>query len=202
MIEITAKNCDLILDLGAPNFVPINDFSRVIQVIISKFPYLDMWRSFSILGTSFPETMGVIKGGLEILPRFEWQLYKKIVTNFTRDGLRLPVFGDYAICHPKIVKMDMRVIHPSATVRYTIGNNWCIVKGKSNRKDPYQFKGLCQTLIDSGNFSVPRISYGDEYIINCANDPKKKESLTTWRKVGTNHHIERVVRDVSSYCVA
>src|SRR3990167_6287649 len=61
----------------------------------------EIWRTFTVLGTSFPETMASIKKRGEIVPRHEWQLYKILVNNFQKVGLRLPTFGDYAISHPQ-----------------------------------------------------------------------------------------------------
>jgi hypothetical protein len=61
-LEVQSTNCDFILDLGSPNnFVPLNGFSMIIQKLIEKMPHLNNWRTFTLLGTSFPETIGSIK---------------------------------------------------------------------------------------------------------------------------------------------
>ena len=44
----------------------------------------------------------------------------------------------------------------------------------------------------------PEFSEGDRYISECAGGSAGTGNLTTWRKVGTNHHLEKVVRDISS----
>jgi len=200
ILEIQPTVCDFILDLGAPNFVPIEGFSRVIQTIVSKIPYLHNWRTFSVLGTSFPETMAGIRKGGEIIPRYEWQLYKRLVNNFRKSNLRLPSFGDYAISHPKVIEQDMRMLNPSATIRYTIDNGWYIVKGKNYKEYGLkQYHELSRQALCSKYFFSTAFSWGDNYIQECANRSEKPGNLTTWRQVGTNHHIVKVAQDIASF---
>ena len=196
-------DCDFTLDLGAPNFVPSDGFAKAIQAIITTLPYLNNWRTFTILGTSFPETMAVIKKGGEIVPRYEWQLYKILVFGFKKAGLRLPAFGDYAISHPKVLELDMRITKPWATIRYTTEDGWFIVKGENVREEKYgkltQYRGLCRKLIDSKYYYGPTFSWGDNFIQECASGTGKTGNLSTWRQVGTNHHIVKVIQDIASF---
>lgn len=203
-LGIQPKNCDFILDLGAPNnYVPLDDFSTAIRIIVSRVPYLKNWRTFTFLGTSFPETMGSIREGTEIVPRHEWQLYKKLILSFGKIGLRLPSFGDYAISHPKVFDVDMRVMKPSATIRYTIDDGWYIVKGKKVRDKRLtnysQYRKLCKQVLVSGYYCKPEFSWGDNYIQECANGTVTTGSLSTWRQVGTNHHIVKVTQDIANF---
>ncbi len=199
-LKIKSESCDLIIDLGAPSFIPLEGFSMAIQQIVSKLPYLNDWRTFTIIGTSFPETMAGIKLGGEIIPRFEWQLYKILVANFQRAGLRLPAFGDYAINYPVIPELDWRVVKPRATIRYTIDDRWYIVKGDNVRDHGYeQYHELSQKVLASRYYYGPDFSWGDDYIQTCANKNAKTGNLSTWRQVGTNHHIEKVTQDIASF---
>lgn len=201
-LETSHNNCDLILDLRAPNFIPLDGFVNVVHDIVSKIPYLDEWATFTILGTSFPETMAVIKEGMEIIPRYEWQLYKKLIASLRRTKLRIPTFGDYVIAHPKVIEMDMRLIKPSATIRYAINDNWCIVKGKSFRDNRTQYHELCKKLVVSPHFFSADFSYGDDYIQKCAEKKEGCGTLSTWRQVGTTHHIEKATQDIANLCAA
>jgi hypothetical protein len=198
VIGADAENWDLILDLGAPNFVPVEGFTKMIEALIRRLPYLPRWRTFTVIGTSFPSTMAEIKRSLEMIPRWEWILYNRLVANLSRGSIRVPTFGDYAINHPDPLSLDMRLVKPSASIRYAIDDGWLIVKGPNVRDNRFdQYRGHCQTVINSGNYMGPGFSQGDKYINACAKGGKTG-NLTTWRNVGTNHHIEKVVRDVSS----
>lgn len=201
-LEIEPNDCNLILDLISPNFIPLDGFSKVILQIVESLAYLSTWGGFSILGTSFPETMGGIAEGIKILPRYEWQLYKKLIEVFNGANLRLPAFGDYAILHPSARDdLDWRKMRTSPNIRHTIDDNWCIVRGKSYRERKLvleQYFELSQQLIRSQYYGQD-VSWGDEYIKKCAGRTVGHGSLTTWRQVGTNQHIEKVAQDISSF---
>jgi hypothetical protein len=196
---LAIEQCDLIIDLRAPNFEPIDGFAGLLSNVIAKLPNLNLWRSITIVSTSFPSTLSGINPGLLIIPRNEWRLYKLLVTNLKKLGARLPSFGDYAINHPDQLQMDMRLMKPNASVRYTINDDWLIAKGKNVRDYGYaQYEDLCRMVIESNYYSGQGFSAGDEYILSCANKIASTGNLTTWRWVGTNHHIEMVARDAAN----
>ena len=202
-LGIPTSDCDLVLDLGAPSFVPPDGFSMAIQQIVSKLPYLNDWRTFTVLSTSFPATMAGIKKGGEIVPRYEWKLYKMLVDDLKKAGVRLPAFGDYAINHPKVLEIDMRKVKPSATIRYTIDDGWYIVKGENVRDKKFgkfkQYRDISRKFINSKYYYGQAFSWGDNFVQECASGRGKTGNLSTWRQVGTNHHIVKVIQDIASF---
>jgi hypothetical protein len=189
-----------VLDLGAPNFEPVQQFEKVVAVIIRKLPYLTKWRTLSVIGTSFPKSMAEIKQSVEIIPRREWQLYKLLVPHLQQGGLRIPTFGDYTASYPDHMPMDMRFLKPTATIRYAVDDGWLVVKGKNVRDHKFQqYRQLAQTVVNSPKFCGPRFSQGDQYISECASGKGKTGNLTSWRKVATVHHIEKVITDIASF---
>ncbi|HYW80695.1 MAG TPA: beta family protein [Thermoguttaceae bacterium] len=196
---VNIKDCDLIFDLGAPNFEPVEGFAKLVETLIRKLPYLARWRTFTLMGTSFPSTMAEIKRGPATIPRYEWVLYKRLVGSLRKAKVRLPTFGDYGISHPDLLLLDMRKLKPSATIRYTTDDDWFIVKGPNVRENGFgQYRDHCRMVIASGSYMGPSFSEGDRHISECAAGSASTGNLTTWRKVGTNHHLEKVVRDVSN----
>lgn len=198
-IKIVPNICDFIIDSGAPNFIPLEGFSKIIiETIISKLPYLNEWRTFTLLGTSFPETMAIIKKGGEIVQRYEWQLYKVLIDGLKKAKLRLPTFGDYVINHPKEGELDWRIVKPAATIRYTIEDGWYILKGDNVRDYGFeQYHNLSRKILNSRYYDGPTFSWGDGYIQTCSNKSAKTGNLSTWRQVGTSHHIEKVIHDIA-----
>ena len=197
-LGVDIEQCDFIIDLGAPNFEPIDGFANLLVNIIKNLPNLELWRSFGIIGTSFPPSLSGLKFGTTIIPRNEWHLYNVLIGNLRKLGKRVPSFGDYAINHPDILTVDMRFVKPSANVRYTINNKWLIAKGQNVRDYGYgQYKDLCCSIVESEYYCGQQFSKGDEYIYACAHDEEPTGNLSTWRWVGTNHHIEIVARDVA-----
>jgi hypothetical protein len=198
MFGLKFEDCDLIIDLGAPNFEPINGFTKMMEAFYRRLPYLSRWRTITLIGTAFPNSMAEIKQSTEYIKRWEWVLYKQLV-NRLKGSVRLPAFGDYGINHPNSISLDMRLVKPSATIRYTIEDGWLIVKGPNVRDNGYeQFRHHCKTVLNSHNFMGPDFSTGDKYIELCAAGAVGPGNLTTWRKVGTSHHVEKVVLDISN----
>ncbi|MDK1081189.1 MAG: beta family protein [Anaerolineae bacterium] len=199
-ISIKLENCDFVLDLGAPpNFEPITEFANLIETVIKDLPHLNYWRSFGILGTSFPSSLGGIKSGVSLLPRKEWILYKELVQSLQKSNVRIPSFGDYVINHPDVVYLDMRIIKPKANVRYTLGDCWLLARGKNVRDFGLgQHKDLCNLIINHHEFYGASFSTADKYIQDCAQGNVSTGNLTTWRRIGTNHHIELVARDAAN----
>jgi len=200
-LAVQPDNTDFVLDLRAPkNFDPLAGFSRLLQSIIARIPYLAEWRTFTMIGTSFPSTMGALDRGPQEIVRREWLLYKHLAGALGKARRRLPTFGDYTITHPAVVLLDMRKVRPAASLRYTVDDAWYIIKGRNVRDYGFeQYQDLCRVLISSGSFAGRMFSKGDAYIEDRANGKTKGPgNLMTWRQVGTNHHIVKVVEDIAN----
>jgi len=200
-IGLQVRECDLVLDLGAPNFEPVNGFAKLIEdAIIRRLPDLRLWRTFTLVGTSFPQSMAEVKESPATIRRSEWLLYTMLIENLRKTKTRLPAFGDYGINHPSVDLVDWRKVKPSAKIKYTADDSWFIVKGSNVRDNKFeQYRGLCQTVIDSPHYPGEDFSYGDKYIADCASGIGKTGNLTTWCMVGMNHHLEKVVADIASF---
>ncbi len=192
------EDCDLILDLEAPNFDPMDGFVNILEEIIRVFPNLDRWRRLVLIGTSFPSTMAIVGLGASIIPRSEWSMYKMLASRLAQLGVRVPCFGDYAINHPEVPTIDMRIVKPSASIRYTVDDGWLLVKGKNVRDNGFdQYRDLCSMVVGAKKYYRGwKFSKGDEYIYKCSQGQASTGNLTTWRWVGTNHHLEMVAQDV------
>lgn len=197
--HLLLKDCDLILDLGFPNFSPLGDLADLVAGVLGELMGIGQWRTVVLLGTAFPASMGSVHKGAELIDRNEWVLYTRVIQILRRSHHRIPTFGDYTINHPEVSNMDMRLVKPAATIRYAIDDHWLLIKGSNVRDNGYaQYTGHCKTVISSGHFSENLFSCGDKYISDCADGCAKTGNLTTWRWVGTNRHIEKIVSDLAN----
>jgi hypothetical protein len=197
-LALRPNDAHFILDLESPSFEPLEGFTKMVIKLMSKIPAINRWRTLTICGTSFPETMGEVERGVEIRKRFEWLSYKLLCRTLAPVDRR-PTFGDYAIAHPALLRVDMRRVKPAASLRYTIDDAWYIAKGRNLRDNGNeQYRDQCANLISSGLFMGERYSAGDEHIRKCAARLVDPGNLTTWRWVGTNHHLRKAVMDISS----
>ena len=190
---------DLVIDLE--DLGP--EASRAVLVARSVFSMIkghDSWRRIILAAASFPEDLSEIDSArITTLPRREWELWKTL----QRRPNLLPrpeiIFGDYAISHPVPKELDPRTMRMSASIRYTTQENWLVVKGRNVRQYGFdQYFELCKTLVKLPEFFGKNYSWGDQYIAACALGQTGPGNATTWRKVGTNHHLTVIVQEIAS----
>lgn len=196
-IGANIDNLHIVVDLEAPSFDPLAALAGALKARLNDIPNQFAWRTFTLVGTSFPESMASLKTGPQVIPRSEWLLYKLYVSMLSQAELA-PNFGDYTISHPVTPEGDMRLLQPSASIRYTIDDAWYILKGKNVRRYKFhQYRSLCGNVASSSFFYGSNFSEGDRYIVGCYQGGESTGNLTTWRWVGVNHHITKVVDDLS-----
>ncbi len=198
-LGISALQTDLILDLGALNSGEIATLVTVVLDFIRGIPVLGQWRSFAMTATGFPENLlGLPPSALSPVPRLEWTLWCR-VTAAGRALPRLPAFGDYSIAHPQPSEVDPRIMSPSSGIRYTTSDSWLISKARNVRDYGYEeFREACRQLIRRPDYLGPQFSWGDQFIQDCAHERTGTGNLTTWRKVGTSHHLAFVTGQLAS----
>jgi hypothetical protein len=199
VLNLQMQDIDLLVDLSNGNFEPLDGLTEIISTIIHNSSSFSRARNSIIAGTAFPNSMkDVVKDG-HIMRRHEWLLYKELVDR-VRLRQRIPTFSDYAIASPNMPNMDMRMIRVAATVRYTIDDAWLIIKGLNVRDHKYdQYRNLCRLVVDSPHYLGSKFSLGSNYIERCMRGQASTGQLTTWRWVGTNHHISKVTHDLASF---
>jgi hypothetical protein len=198
-IELDVSDIDIVVDLKAPNFEPIDGLAQLLANVLTASPVFLTARSLIITATAFPPTMASITGPIQFVSRQEWLLYRALISRLPTDARR-PTFGDYAIAAPDLPQGDMRLLKPSATVRYAVTDGWIIAKGSNVRDNGFeQYRGCCGAVTSSALYLGARFSPGSDYIERCRTGAAKTGNLTTWRWVGTNHHIAKVVYDLANF---
>jgi hypothetical protein len=189
---------DLVVDFGTPNYMPIGAFVRVMQALLAMLPNLNRWRTLTLAGTAYPQSVANLAPPFQIISRYEWMAYRTLVNQLGRDA-RIPTFGDYGVAHPDLVELDMRLIKPFAKLRYTIDDAWHIGRGTPVRTHGFgQYQQMCQLLTQQPYFSGTGYSAGDTYIADCAAGRVATGNLSTWVWVSTNRHLTKVVADLAT----
>ncbi|MEQ8399383.1 MAG: beta family protein [Silicimonas sp.] len=196
-IGLSLDDIDLVIDLGAPNFEPYNAFAGALIAAMQKLGNLHDFRNFVVIGTAIPETFKDVAKGADQLPRHDWLFYQALLGKMP-SGMRQPNYGDYTIVHPEFAPVDMRKIKSAGKLVYTTSNAWEVRKGGAFRDNPEQMHDHCASIVTSGTFSGAAFSNGDDYIAKCAIKTKGPSNLTRWKEVAINHHITRVLGDLST----
>ncbi|GLV28000.1 hypothetical protein TomTYG75_05240 [Sphingobium sp. TomTYG75] len=197
-LGIDLAGLDLVLDLAAPTWEPESGLVALIMMALSGANTFAQARSVTIVGSSFPDSMGMVTGPIQFWPRREWAVYRALLAALPL-GARRPGFGDYTIAGPGFAQGDMRLLKPSATIRYACNDGWIIAKGSNVRDNGFaQYQTCSGTITTSPLFLGAHFSRGSAYIDGCRLGTEKTGNLTTWRWVGTNQHITKAVSDLAS----
>ncbi|WP_457301929.1 beta family protein, partial [Phyllobacterium sp. P5_D12] len=122
LLGLSSNQVDLIIDLGAPNFQPYDDFADALIAAMENVSDLEIYRSLVVIGSGFPQILAINKPGGH-LPRHDWIFYKTLRSKLLGAG-RIPTFGDYTIVHPEFSAQDMRLLKPAGKLVYTAGDTW------------------------------------------------------------------------------
>lgn len=197
-LGVTIADYDVILDLEAPAWDPQDVLINIVTAAIQASNAMAIARSLILAGTSFPASMAEVTGPIQFWPRREWTFFRALLAALGETG-RKPTFADYAIAANGYSQMDMRKVKPSATIRYACDDGWIIVKGVNVRDNGFgQYRGCSGTVTGSAHFLGSGFSPGSDYIEQCRDGIAGTGSLSTWRWVGSNHHITKVVADLAT----
>jgi hypothetical protein len=195
--DLELDTLDILIDLRSPNFNPIDALAQLMVAVLTGSPIFQEARSVTIIATAFPTSMAEVAVPIAYVVRSEWDLYTRIIA-LLPPGYRRPAFGDYAIAAPDLFQGDMRLIKPSATVRYATERGWLIAKGPNVRDNGFgQYRERCRSVVESAAYLGGAFSTGSDYIDKCRAGISSTGNLTTWRWVGTNHHIAKVLHDLA-----
>lgn len=199
-IGVSVAETDIVIDLKVIQKDQIGLLTRSVRDVIRSLPMIKEWRSIALVATAFPQSMSLFEpNSIGLTSRGEWQLWTNLLHNAAKI-IRMPDFGDYTIVHPELLDIDPRIMQLGAKIKYTVDNDWIIVKGTSiKRGGSEQTVELCRKLIIQRQFCGAEFCWGDRYIRGCANGTESYGNQTTWVTVGVNHHITYVVNQLQTY---
>lgn len=200
-LSAIAPSVDLLLDFREITASQVGLLSIAIEAILNTIPHITAWRTVTLAGCAFPQTLGALSpGSVTPLPRSEWAVWLGLYAKRAQLS-RLPTYGDYGINHPDLLVLATRVPSFSANLRYTTATDFLVFKGHSVRKHPRRFKqfnDLCSLLIARAEFSGAGFSNGDKYVDACAAGTDGPGNATKWRYAGTSHHLTFVPHQIAS----
>jgi len=160
------------------------------------------WRTYIFSGGAFPENLSLCKIDEEnLIPRLEWKNWKEQYADIK--VIRKPAFSDYTIQYP-IYKDASQFFHPTSSIKYSLDENWLVMKGKKQKFELYLASAA--ELIKDSRYYGENFSFGDKFIYNKAKHfpvyikkpaVKGTGSTETWLKAGINHHMTLVATQIA-----
>jgi hypothetical protein len=202
---LAPEELDLVVDLGAVEELIAEGIANLTREFLAAVPDQPRWRTLTVTGCAFPISMGrVDRHASEVVERAEWKAWQNSLYRVRHSIPRLPTYGDCAIQHPKGVEgFDPRLMQVSAAARYTLPDDWLLIKGESTRNVAaiQQFPKLAKRLVYgklSAYFAGEKHCLGCKGIKAAADGAPKLGSAEAWRRLGTIHHITMVVDGLAS----
>lgn len=195
---------DLIMDLGAVEDLVLEGVQSLTDAFLQEVPEHQRWKTMIVSACAFPSSLGrVDRNDHSLVERTEWKAWRANLHENRNSLVRLPTFSDCGIQHPQGVEdFDPRTMQGSAAIRYTVNENWLLIKGEGTRRAPpsKQFPDLATRLV----FGRFREHYAGQHCAGCgfmrdaADGADGFGSLEAWRRLGTIHHIETVMRGLAA----
>lgn len=207
--NFSRKNIDLLIDIKEikENGGQYLQFMNAGQ----RIENLSEWRNFIFASGAFPENLSECKlDEPTSLPRFDWQNWSRHIRE--KKLTRNPIFADYTIRNP-IFKEALQYYTPTPSIKYTLENDWLILKGKMRQHEHYlaNAKLLVEDMTDT--FRGEKFSWGDKNIAEKAKyyhqyvkdikSGKLKQGKgtgrnTDWIAWGINHHVIVVLNQIAN----
>ena len=194
-IWLTPQDCIITADFKGSGFQAIDIAADVIEGAMDVLQEFGRWQKVAFQGTSYPLTNPAAAEADVLVPRKEWQAWKKAV-DFDNSAPEHFMFGDYAPDHSKMEWNKKGGVAAHRCYRYTTENDWYIVRGSDSGQTTNVMEGICKKLVASQHYAGRTFSYADEQIYQIAKEATMPGSSTDWREINVCHHITRVVRDM------
>jgi hypothetical protein len=202
-IELDKNNVDLMLDYQ--RFDPQNPD---LKTLLAKIPDLSRWRSFIVACGAFPQDLQKCEKGSNRIPRNDWRTWKSQFVDETSIQRR-PSFSDYANQYG-LYKEPVENCNPSASIRYTLEDEWLVMRGEAprgkvtsekaeRRPGREQYNAHAQLLCeDTEIFYGQDFSWGDDFIYKRSVNKEDHGSPEIWLRAGINHHMTVVSRQIAN----
>jgi hypothetical protein len=196
-VGLDASNIDLFLDIGSVASSSAGAVAQMHRANVDLIPDLLDWRTLTVLASAFPLSLASLTRDVwNPARRHDWRGWSRLVTGSRSLG-RLPAFGDYAIAHPDLPPEGRATI--LAQLRYATSDSWLIWKGANVFKSGFdQFYDICGDLIGRPEYRGADFSQGDADIQSKATTHDSPGNAETWRRIGTNHHLETVLDQIAN----
>jgi hypothetical protein len=203
-LALRPAQVDLLVDAGAVTASTMPSVESALRTHLGHLqPGLngsqpDLWRRTVVVAGSFPKAVATkVSKVVETIPRLEWAMWLTLRTHHPTI-----CFGDYGIAHPDPVEYmaNPAVIPRVFQLRYTTDTAFALVKaGNLNDLGDDEAYDSCAALVRTpGIFDGPTYSTGDAWIAEKARRVGGSGNYTTWRRVGTAHHLTKVSRQLAS----
>ncbi|REJ92304.1 MAG: hypothetical protein DWQ34_13260 [Planctomycetota bacterium] len=199
LIGASHTDVDVVIDADTVASMSTAAVAQMHRANIAILPHIEQWRTLTVVAGAFPMSLSPLTRDMwNSETRVDWHGWRRVIERPRGIG-RLPTYGDYTIAHPDLPPTGRATI--LAQLRYTSPDEFLIWKGHNvfTHADKFtQFFDICADLIQMPEYAGQAFSHGDAEIYEKATTRDSPGNAETWRKIGTNHHIETVKDQIAN----
>lgn len=201
LANLSPNQVDVVLDFSAVTDGDSAKFAaRIARIMLGEIPSIKDWRILSVGAGAFPADLNKVQADvLTGLPRHDAAMWNRVKNHAVH---RVPDYSDYGVANP-LPALGV-AFAPAPQLRYTAEGEWLVMKGRrSERRGSAQFYDICLRISEHKSFT-PNLSWGDIRIAQGAHaavvdpPPPGTGNATTWRAIGTSHHIAYVANRLAN----
>lgn len=195
-LDVDPSNCYAMIDFGDVSTTSVPQVIADTEMAIGTLRDIG-FDTLIVVGGSMPTAVNVAVDTPDAegcIPRIEMLAWKAVFSDLADEEI---IFGDYLIRSP-IAAEGIIALHANAKIRYTIDNQYFIVRGHSKQLDTLatQHRKLAKKLVASPHYMGSSFSWGDSTIFNCSIGATEIRDATLMIAVDSNHHICSVVTEI------
>ncbi|MES2314950.1 MAG: hypothetical protein V4524_03405 [Patescibacteria group bacterium] len=207
VLKVSKEDTHLLIDLKYLDHSP--ETYGLLFDKAQKITGLKQFKEFIFASGAFPVDMSECPiDESTYLPRTDWTSWE---SNVLKNGVnRIPTYSDYSIRHP-MYNDSLQFIESTSTLKYTLGPQWMIMKGKKRALHLYLTNAsllVLQPEFKSATYGMgEKFSWGDKKICEkaehfkvYAKDNSVKGTGRTWDWIayGISHHTAVVIHQLSN----
>ncbi|MEW6562986.1 MAG: beta family protein [Pseudomonadota bacterium] len=195
-LDLESGNCYAMIDFGDVSTTSVPQVIADMEMAIGTLRDIG-FGELIVVGGSMPTAVNVAvdtPDAVGCIPRIEMLAWKAVFSDWADENI---IFGDYLIRSP-IATEGVIALHANAKIRYTIDNQYFIVRGHSKQQDSLatQHKELAKKLVASPHYMGSSFSWGDSTIFNCSIGATEIRDATLMIAIDSSHHICSVIAEI------
>lgn len=191
--NVTAENCDVVVDAGLVDGGPAVQAS-VVSMVLSNLPHMDRWRSLVVAFSAFPELISglVAPGTVGSIPRTDSASFAHLASSW---DIRQLTYADYGVGVPTYADAPWA---PIPNIRYSVAGEWRVHRALRRRDPSPQYVALASQLAAADYFAGADFSPGDAYIASVANGSDGPGNAGSYLKAAMSRHFHVVLDSLAT----
>ena len=194
-LGISAQDCEIFVDFTGAELEPdiaTDSIAGTLETVADVAP----WGAVIFQASNFPTTNPAEDGETVEVPRHEWEIFRRLLTEKTIPAERLG-FSDFgADCGKIEFRRSGGGGAPIRHIRYSTERSVIVVRGTMSGSQSDVMRGVFNRVVSHPDFAGQAFSPADRKLWEASKGLVNQGNASTWRQMNMTHHMARVLRDL------